>query len=201
MSDYVWSPRLHRRTKPLCVPRRRASGGTNGFKPLDRRTGVPILVKGFKVRPLKRPPCGSLRLPARAAFSLFNVVAGMTDGADLEKKRSRAYQLFFERWREQLETSFAPRRARTLGAISALDELIALAEGYVRSGGSTRPAIDPEDAGHGVRMLPDVAGEATQLRGRTKSFLASIRNGRMFWRNYRACSPPKKTCLQKSSSS
>jgi hypothetical protein len=87
----------------------------------------------------------------------------MMDSGELEKPASRALQLFFERWREQLETSFAPRRARTLGAISALDELIALAEGYVRSGGSTRPAIDPDDAGHGVRMLPDVAAEAAEV--------------------------------------
>lgn len=75
----------------------------------------------------------------------------------------RARHLFFERWLEQLETSFTPRRARTLGAISALDELVALADGYVRSGGQQRPAIDPEDAGHGVRMLPDVAKEAAEV--------------------------------------
>lgn len=75
----------------------------------------------------------------------------------------RAGTLFVERWIEQLATSFVPRRARTLCAYSAIDELLSLSEGLVRSGGSTRPAIDPDDAGHGVAMLPDVAQEAADL--------------------------------------
>jgi hypothetical protein len=50
-----------------------------------------------------------------------------------------------------------------LGAVSALDELLALAEGFVRSGGQTRPAADPDEAGHGVLMLPDVAHEAADI--------------------------------------
>src|SRR5262249_39699053 len=58
---------------------------------------------------------------------------------------------------------FVPRRARTLGAVSALDELLALAEGFVRSGGQTRPAVEPDEAGHGVLMLPDVAHEAADI--------------------------------------
>ncbi len=87
----------------------------------------------------------------------------MTDCGDIERQKRRALQLFFERWFEQLETNFTPRRARTLSALSALNELVALAEGHVRSGGRTRPAVDPDDAGHGVLMLPDVAKEAAQL--------------------------------------
>jgi hypothetical protein len=88
---------------------------------------------------------------------------GTVENELVETQRERARLLFFERWLEQLETSFTPRRARTLGAISALDELVALAEGFVRSGGQQRPAVDPEDAGHGVRMLPDVAKEAGEV--------------------------------------
>ncbi len=77
----------------------------------------------------------------------------MTDDSD------RALALFFERWLEQLQTTFVPRRARTLSTFAALDELIGLAESHVRLGGQTRPAPDPLDAGHGVHMLPDVADE------------------------------------------
>jgi hypothetical protein len=88
---------------------------------------------------------------------------GTADNEVVETQDERARLLFFERWLEQLETSFTPRRARTLGAISALDELVALADGHVRSGGQQRPAIDPDDAGHGVRMLPDVAKEAAEI--------------------------------------
>ena len=73
---------------------------------------------------------------------------------------ARAARLFLQRWREQLDTSFAPRRARTLGACAALEEVIALADSALRSGGQTKPAIDPEEGGHGVQMLPDVAAEA-----------------------------------------
>jgi hypothetical protein len=87
----------------------------------------------------------------------------MAESGDIQTQQGRALQLFFERWFEQLTTSFTPRRARTLGALSALDELVALAEAHVRSGGRTRPAVDPDDAGHGVRMLPDVAVEAGQF--------------------------------------
>lgn len=75
----------------------------------------------------------------------------------------RSATLFVERWVEQLRTTFVPRRARTLAAYSAIDELLSLAEGFVRSGGSTRPSIDPEDGGHGVKMLADVAQEAADL--------------------------------------
>lgn len=73
---------------------------------------------------------------------------------------NRAARLVFERWTEQLETSYLPRRARTLGTCGALDELTALADGWVRSGGLMRPAVDPDDGGHGVAMLPDVGAEA-----------------------------------------
>ncbi|WP_437743938.1 hypothetical protein WMF39_02400 [Sorangium sp. So ce1504] len=72
----------------------------------------------------------------------------------------RTALLFIERWLEQLRTTFVPRRARTLCAHAALDEVLALAESFVRSGGSTRPAIEPADGGHGVHMLGDVALEA-----------------------------------------
>lgn len=89
----------------------------------------------------------------------------MAESSEVEAQRRRSFRLFFERWLEQLETSFTPRRARTLGALSALDEVVALAEGYVRSGGQTRPAIDPNDAGHGVYMLPDVVDEALDFLG------------------------------------
>lgn len=75
-------------------------------------------------------------------------------------EQERAARLVFERWNEQLDTSFLPRRARTLGVCGALAELAALAEGWVRSGGQMRPAVDPDDGGHGVAMLPDVAAEA-----------------------------------------
>jgi hypothetical protein len=77
----------------------------------------------------------------------------MTPGA-------RAARLFVQRWKEQLITAFAPRRARTLGACAALEEVIALADSALRSGGQTRPAMDPDDSGHGVQMLPDVVAEA-----------------------------------------
>ena len=76
---------------------------------------------------------------------------------------ARAVLLFLERWLEQLGTSFVPRRARSLGSISALDEALALAKAFVLSGGQTRPGADPEEAGHGVLMLPDVAEEAVSL--------------------------------------
>jgi hypothetical protein len=90
------------------------------------------------------------------------VVDGELDG---DGEGRRAATLFFERWLEQLRTSYPSRRARTLGACAARDELLALAESWVRSGRQTRPAIDPEDGGHGVLMLPDVAEEvATILR-------------------------------------
>lgn len=87
--------------------------------------------------------------------------------ADPEKdaQRERSLQLFFERWLEQVKTSFVPRRARTLAALSAVDELLALAETHVRSGGQTRPSVDPRDGGHGVAMLPDVAAEALDILG------------------------------------
>ncbi len=76
---------------------------------------------------------------------------------------ARAVRLFLDRWVEQLESTFVPRRARTLSTVAALDELLGLAEGFVRSGGVTRPAIDPDDGGHGVLMVPDVASEACEL--------------------------------------
>lgn len=85
----------------------------------------------------------------------------MSDEPGVEGRR--AAKLFFERWLEQLSTSYPSRRARTLGACAALDELLVLAESWVRSGGQTRPAIDPEDSGHGVLMLPDVADEAAEI--------------------------------------
>jgi hypothetical protein len=72
----------------------------------------------------------------------------------------RAAKLVLERWREQLTTSFVPRRSRTIGACAALEEVLLLAESWVRSGGQTRPAVDPSEGGHGVLMLPDVAEEA-----------------------------------------
>ncbi len=75
----------------------------------------------------------------------------------------RAARLFIQRWLEQLRTSFVPRRARTLSVHAALDEVLALAESSIRSGGATRPAIDPEASGHGVHMLADVASEAADL--------------------------------------
>jgi hypothetical protein len=97
----------------------------------------------------------------------------MAEGGNLEKQRRRTLELFFARWLEQLETSFAPRRARTLGALSALDELVALAEAFVRSGGHTRPAVDPNDAGHGVLMLPDVAHETGQFLSADRTVLTA----------------------------
>lgn len=72
----------------------------------------------------------------------------------------RAATLFITRWREAVITTFVSRRARTLSACAAVDEAIALAESYVRSGGVTKPAVDPSESGHGVAMLPDVAEEA-----------------------------------------
>jgi hypothetical protein len=45
----------------------------------------------------------------RPAF-FWSVEAGMA--SDIETQRERALQLFFERWFEQLETTFTPRRAR-----------------------------------------------------------------------------------------
>lgn len=82
---------------------------------------------------------------------------------EAEGESRRAATLFFERWLEQLRTTYPSRRARTLGACAALDEVLALAESWVRSGGQTRPAIDPEDSGHGVLMLPDVVEEAAAI--------------------------------------
>jgi hypothetical protein len=87
----------------------------------------------------------------------------LAENAELEEHRQRARLLIFERWREQLETTFVPRRARTLGPLSALDELVALAAGFVRAGGQTRPGVDPDEAGHGIAMLPDVAHEAGDI--------------------------------------
>lgn len=77
--------------------------------------------------------------------------------------RERAARLFFDRWFEQLESMYTARRARTLGACAAVDEVVTLAESWLRSGGMTRPAIDPEEGGHGVVMLPDVAAETERI--------------------------------------
>lgn len=44
-----------------------------------------------------------------------------------------------------------------------MDEAIALALSWSRSGGVTRPAVDPVDGGHGIAMLPDVACEAEEF--------------------------------------
>ena len=101
----------------------------------------------------KVAPAGRLRLPACATFSF------LVDQGDAKEPVDRAAQLFLERWREQLGTSYTPRRARTLGACAALEELAALAESWIRSGGQLRPAVDPDEGGHGVAMLPDVAAE------------------------------------------
>lgn len=77
--------------------------------------------------------------------------------------QEQALRLFLARWQEQVRTSFIPRRARTLSTHAALDELLALAESTLRSGGETRPSIDPEEGGHGVRMLADVSAEAVKI--------------------------------------
>lgn len=80
-----------------------------------------------------------------------------------EQARARTARLFFDRWFEQLESTNTARRARTLGTAASVDELITLAESWLRSGGMTRPAIDPEEGGHGVVMLPDVAAETEKI--------------------------------------
>lgn len=77
--------------------------------------------------------------------------------------QERACALFLQRWREQLATSFIPRRARTSSVCSAIEETVELAERWLRSGGQTKPALDPDDAGHGVHMLPDVVAEARDV--------------------------------------
>jgi hypothetical protein len=86
------------------------------------------------------------------------MAAGATSGR--AEERARAARLFFQRWDEQLGTPFLARRARTLGTCAALDELTTLADSWLRSGGQLRPAVDPDEGGHGVAMLPDVAAEA-----------------------------------------
>jgi hypothetical protein len=87
----------------------------------------------------------------------------VVDGDDAAEQQRRATQLLFERWLEQLQTTFVPRRARTLGPLSAMEELVSLASAFVRAAGLTRPAADPDEAGHGVAMLPDVAFEAGDI--------------------------------------
>lgn len=98
----------------------------------------------------------------RFGFSLERPLA-ILDTVSEDDNAIRAATVFVERWLEQLRTSFVPRRVRTLSACGALEELLALAESYVKSGGVTRPAIDPEESGHGVRMLEDVAKEAADV--------------------------------------
>jgi hypothetical protein len=80
--------------------------------------------------------------------------------AEVKLKAERAAKLFLDRWQESLETTFPSRRARTLSAGAAVEELLALADSWVRSGGVTKPAATPADGGHGVAMLPDVVDEA-----------------------------------------
>ena len=65
-----------------------------------------------------------------------------------------------QRWQELLQTPFPPRRARTLSSCAAVEEATALAEAWLRSGGQSKPSIEPDEGGHGVQMLPDVAAEA-----------------------------------------
>jgi len=77
--------------------------------------------------------------------------------------QERAATLFFERWQEALTTAFPSHRARTVSASAALDEALALADSFVRSGGVTRASADPAESGHGVGMLPDVASEALAI--------------------------------------
>ncbi|MCC6527943.1 MAG: hypothetical protein IT373_35180 [Polyangiaceae bacterium] len=74
--------------------------------------------------------------------------------------RDRGLRLFLQRWEEQLATTFTPRRARTLSPLAAVEEALALAESWVRTGGQTKPSADPDEGGHGVQTLPDVAAEA-----------------------------------------
>lgn len=75
----------------------------------------------------------------------------------------RAFRLFLDRWGESLTTTFTPRTARTLNACTAVEELVELGESRVRSGGTTKPSVDPADGGHGAAMIPDVAAEAELL--------------------------------------
>ncbi|EYF06525.1 Hypothetical protein CAP_1655 [Chondromyces apiculatus DSM 436] len=75
----------------------------------------------------------------------------------------RAARLFFARWLEALTTTYPAHRARTVSVGVALDEVLALADSFVRSGGVTRATADPTESGHGVAMLPDVASEAVTV--------------------------------------
>jgi len=80
-----------------------------------------------------------------------------------DQLQERAAALFFERWHEALATAFPSHRARTVSASAALNEVLALADSFVRSGGVTRASADPAESGHGVGMLPDVASEALAI--------------------------------------
>lgn len=55
------------------------------------------------------------------------------------------------------------RRPRTLTPRAALMEACVLAGAYFRADGITNAAASPENAGHGVKMLPDVAAEAAHV--------------------------------------
>lgn len=104
--------------------------------------------------------CGSPSSKAVLRVASASCSFGLQLFCRLMELSERATRVFVERWVEQLRTTFVPRRARTLSTHSALEELLNLAEGFVRSGGVTRPSVDPEDGGHGVLMLADVALEA-----------------------------------------
>src|SRR5690606_38335943 len=79
-----------------------------------------------------------------SGLQFFNKLRGnvVAESSGIAAHQARANRLIFERWAEQLETSLVPRRSRTLGSVSALNELLTLAEGFLRSGGQPRPGAD-----------------------------------------------------------
>ncbi len=83
---------------------------------------------------------------------------------DADAKAKRCFALVWQRMVELADIGSPPnRRPRTLTIRGAAQECAALAQSSLRSGGVTNAGAEPELAGHGIAMLPDIAGEALDL--------------------------------------
>ena len=88
----------------------------------------------------------------------------MTADAEQEgRAEERARRLVAEVCLELVSSRASARRPRTMTVRTATAECAAMARASLKAGGVTQPSAEPDRAGHGIAMLPDIVAEALAI--------------------------------------